>query len=135
MGDRAKGYLWAELGALAGAVIAGIPAVVAGGAAIGPVIMEVDGWYLVLVIGLVLGAIGVGSAFGCRFALRRKALDLPDRTAFLLAVLLGALYLVALWSSDTWLQSDLLPYLGIAAPFMPLVARWLARAGSRRPSS
>lgn len=128
MDDRGRGYVWAQVGAVGGAIAAGIPAGAAWIAAIGPFLFEEwsEGWYFVFVTGAALTLVIAGSAFGCRFALRRKALPAAERTALLLAILLGVLYMIALWSSDTELQSDLLPYLAAGAPFMPLVARWLA---------
>lgn len=131
MKERAKAYLWAELGGLGGAVAFGIPAGLGWGAAIAPLLFTADGSYLVLVTGAALAVVIVGSALGCRFLLRRRGAPHAGRTAVLLAILLSILYLVGLWSSDTWLQSDLLPYLAVAAPFMPLVARWIAERTER----
>jgi hypothetical protein len=127
MDERTRGYLWAELGALGGAVVTGVPAGVAWGGAILPFLFSADGWYLVMVSGLALAVAAAGAAFGCRWALRRKGLPAAERTAVVLAALLTLLYLIGLWSSDTWLQSDLLPYLTAVAPLTPLSARWLAQ--------
>lgn len=121
-----SGYLWTEIGAVLGAVAAGIPAAIGWVAAVFPVLFSSDGWYLVFVTGVALAIVIVGSALGCRFALRRRRLPAADRTAMLLAILLTILYALGFWSSGTELQSDLLPYLAASAPVMPLVARWLA---------
>lgn len=140
VGDAAttrSGYLWTEIGAVLGAVVAGIPAVIAWAVAVFPVLFSSDGWYLVFVTGVALAIVIVGSALGCRFALRRRGLPAADRTSLLLAMLLAVLYVVGFWSSDTELQSDLFPYLTALAPLMPLVARWLAvpRSHERTPAS
>ncbi len=129
------GYLWTEIGAVLGAVVAGIPAAVGWGAAVFPFLFSSDGWYLVFVTGVALAIVIVGSAVGCRFALRRRGLAAADRTALLLAVLLAVLYVVGFWSSGTELQSDLFPYLTALAFLMPLVARWLAVPPSHERSN
>lgn len=120
------GYVWAEVGALAGAIATGIPAGLAWAAAVAPFLFSSDGWYLVASTAVALALVIVGSAFGCRFLLRRRNLPEADRTALILGLLLAALYAIGFWSSDTELQSDLLPYLTALAPLMPLVARWIA---------
>ena len=125
MNSHARGYLWAELGAILGAIVAGIPAGLAWMLIIGELIFSAD-WVLVPATGLPLAAVAFGAVFGCRFALRRQAQSDAERTAWSLGAILIALYIVGLWSSDTSLQSDLLPYLAAAAPLSPLAARWLS---------
>lgn len=124
------GYLWAEVGALTGALVLAVPVGLLWAAAVLPFMFEYDE-FVGFATGLAIGLVGVGAVLGCRFALRRKALGGGNRTSGALAVVLAGLFLIGWWSSNTSLQSDLLPYLTAVTPLAPLLARWIATLGGR----
>lgn len=119
------GYLWSEVGAVIGALVFAVPVGIIWAAAVLPFMFEYDE-LVGFATGLAIVLVGVGAVLGCRFALRRRALAGANRTAVTLAALLGLLFVAGWWSSNTSLQSDLLPYLTAVSALAPVGARWIA---------
>jgi hypothetical protein len=131
--QRRRGYLWAEVGAIAGTVVAGIPASILLGVAISAVLFEdVSDLYLATLLAAAFGVTFTGAAFGCWFALRRHDLPGAGRTALSLALLLSSLYaigwvLVLRFDLPENLEEHGFLWLFAACyPLTPLAARWLA---------
>lgn len=125
-----KGYVAAELGALAGALLVGI------GAAIVFRLVVLDGLFeddVVLERWAVASMFScmAGATVGCAMALRRRRLEAAGRTALLLLTVLLVIALVLWRSSDTFLQSSLYPYGFALALASPVVCRAVALRGWR----
>jgi hypothetical protein len=132
--QRRRGYLWAEVGAIAGTVIAGIAAfVLLLRVAISRILFEdVSDLYLATLLAAAFGVTFTGAALGCWFALRRHGLPGAGRTALSLALLLSSLYaigwvLVLRFDLPENLEEHGFLWLFAACyPLTPLAARWLA---------
>lgn len=129
-----KGYVVAELGALAGALLVAI------GAAIVFRLVVLDGLFeddVVLERWAVISMFScmAGATIGCWTALRRRGLEAAGRTALLLLGLLLVIALVLWRSSDTFLQSSLYPYGFVLALVSPLVCRAVALRSRRSPGT
>ena len=131
---EAKEYLWAELGALLGAVLAVPLAAVA--FLIGLQVFDSSQSLEDLDRSIKLGfaaAVGVlvlGSSIGCWFALRRAGYPAPKAAARMLFLLLLVTYLagIAPGSGVDFEPVDALAILATLVPvLMPLVATWVTR--------
>jgi hypothetical protein len=135
----ANGFVAAELGALMGALIAGLPSGLVAILLLGNLAFaDVPDWILISISTIAVAMIVGGSCLGCRWLLNRRGFDGSSATALTLVGLLAFLYLVGALSSGTALQSRLFPWLAAAAPAMPLIARALVArvlvAGERKTS-
>jgi hypothetical protein len=135
---KVKEYLWAELGALLGAVLA-VPSAVGVNYL---VLLAFQGFITgydldpFLSIGLTTGVVVLilGSSFGCWFALRRAGYPAARKAARLLFLLLLVTYLAAVASTGPGFDFELvdapaklLPPATFVPLVMPLVATWITR--------
>jgi membrane-anchored protein YejM (alkaline phosphatase superfamily) len=123
-------YLWAQLGAMAGAALGLIPAVGLGIVALLPAgVMDAEGglgeedWYLFLVSTAAVLLVTAVSAWFCNLVLRKRSIPAARETAVVLAVLVMTVYLAAAYSSTTAYQSDLFPVAAAIAAISPMAAR------------
>lgn len=131
--QQGRGYLRAEGGAIAGTVVAGVPASLFLAVSILDVLFEdVSDLYLATLLAAAFGFTFAGAAFGCWLALRRHELPGAGRTAVLLALLLSSLYaigwgvVVGLVLPEDLEEHGLLWLFAACYPLTPLAARWLA---------
>jgi hypothetical protein len=124
---RSKDYLWAEVGALLGAV-ASVPVA----AGVVQIILLVFGYESLedlarsVAIGLGAGALLLilGSSFGCWYGLKRAGYPAAKSAARMFFLLLVVFYLSAVVATKEGRASVLLP--AIVVPFaMPLLATWI----------
>lgn len=138
--QRSRGYLLAEVGAITGTVVAGVPAFVLLGRAILEVIFEdVSDLYLATLLAAAFGVTFAGATLGCWVALRQHDLPGAGRTAVLLALLLYSLYAIG-WGLVLAVplpadleEHGLLWLFAACYPFTPLAARGLALRWPRVP--
>lgn len=134
-----KDYLWAELGALVGALLAAVPA----GMVFGLFVIEF--WeqvaegdlYLNIEFTAAAAIVMLGSSFGCGLTLKKAGYSAATRTAGILFGLLLIIFLIAVASTAPGFElfeipASLLSPAALIPLLMPLLARWLTRFSTAR---